>query len=248
MSDWYYTVPKKIRKRIMVVLSGMQQRCYNPKAKGYEDYGGRNIRICKDWYDEELNIRRTEPFMKWAMENGYEFGLQIDRIDNNGNYEPANCRFVTPMVNGRNKRNCKPITYKGETLCASEWAERLGIPKYIIMQRIKKGFPIEKVLSSETQQKDKQVWFRGHKVWISHLSKRFGVSRSAIRSRLKNGWSVEDAVTKKVGAGNEHPVTFGGETNSIKYFAKKFGLRYVRLCELMRSGYSIEDAIRKMKQ
>ena len=226
----------------------MTQRCYNPKAKGYKDYGGRGIRVSSEWYDEELNIVRIEPFMKWAIAKGYDRGLQIDRIDNNGNYEPSNCRFVTPMENGRNKRSCKPITYKGETLCASEWAERVGVPKYIIKERISKGKSIDEVMSPVVKKKDMQVWFRGHKVWLSHLSKRFGVSRTIIRNRIKYGWPVEIAVTKKASIGNTHLVTFAGETNSIKYFAKKFGIRYVKLCEFIRAGLSSEEAIRKLKE
>ena len=248
MSDWYYSIPKETRKRIRIVLSGMTQRCDKPKAKCYKDYGGRGIRVCKDWYDEELKLIRTEPFMQWALFNGYKSGLQIDRINNNGNYEPSNCRFVTPLENGRNKRRCKPITSNGETLCASEWAERLGIPKYIIKCRIENGLPLEKVMSSNVQNKDTQVWFRGHKVWISHLAKRFGISRSIIRSRIKHGWKIEDAVTKGVGVGHTHFVTMDGEKNSIKYFAKKYGIRYVRLCELMRAGYSIEEAIGRLRK
>ena len=248
MSDWYYTIPKETRKRIRIILSGMTQRCYNAKTNCYQDYGGRGIRVCKEWFDEELNLIRTETFMQWALTHGYKPGLQIDRIDNNGNYEPSNCRFVTPLVNGRNKRNCKPITFNGETLCLSEWAERLGIPKHVIKQRIKRGLPLEKVMVSTKQEKDELVWFRGHKVRLSHLSKRFGVSRSVIRLRLRHGWKVEDAVTKEVGVGHSHFVVMDGERNSIKYFARKYGVRYVRLCELTRAGCPIEEAIRRLKK
>ena len=108
--------------------------------------------------------------------------------------------------------------------------------------------PLEKVMSSQMQQKDAQVWFRGHRVWISHLATKFGVNRSVIRNRIKNGWSIEDAVTKEVVPGHTRLVEYGGERNSIKYFAKKLGLRYVRLCELIRAGRTVEEAIKDMKK
>ena len=248
MSDLYYKIPKETRKRIRIVLSGMTQRCYNPNAKGYKDYGGRGICVCKDWYDEELNLIRIEPFMQWALSHGYKPGLQIDRINNNGNYEPCNCRFVTPLENGRNRRSCNLITFNGETLCASEWSYRLGLPPHVIIQRIGRGLPLEKVLDSSKQEKDGLFWFRGHKVMLSHLSKMFGVSREVIRNRLRRGWEIEDAVTKEVGVGHTHLVKMEGETKSIKYFAKKYGVRYVRLCELMRAGCTIEEAIGRLRK
>ena len=81
------------------VFRSIITRCENPKAKDYHRYGGRGISICKGW--------REHPgkFIEWALTNGYQKGLQIDRIDNNGNYEPSNCHFVTPAMNVRNSRN-----------------------------------------------------------------------------------------------------------------------------------------------
>ena len=73
----------------------MKRRCNNPNCKEYPNYGGRGIRVCwESFYD----------FKKWALSNGYAPGLEIDRINNNGNYEPGNCRFVSHSINNRNKR------------------------------------------------------------------------------------------------------------------------------------------------
>jgi hypothetical protein len=78
---------------------GMISRVSNPNVKCYKDYGGRGISVCDEWRD-------FRNFMKWALENGYEegFDLEIDRINNDGNYEPLNCRFTTTSINARNKR------------------------------------------------------------------------------------------------------------------------------------------------
>ena len=72
----------------------MKLRCTNPKDKAYRRYGGRGIKICDEWLD-------YMKFKHWALENGYEPGLTIDRIDNDGNYEPDNCQFITQSENSK---------------------------------------------------------------------------------------------------------------------------------------------------
>ena len=83
------------------------QRCYNPKTIGYCNYGGRGIEVCKEWRDNPIT------FIKWALDNGWKKELHIDRIDNDGNYEPNNCRFVTVQENNCNKRNRRENEYIG---------------------------------------------------------------------------------------------------------------------------------------
>ena len=82
---------------------GMIQRCYNPKTKAYKDYGGRGITVCDEW------LHDSKAFCDWAMANGYQEGLSIDRIDVNGNYEPSNCRWATAKQQANNKRNSKKV-------------------------------------------------------------------------------------------------------------------------------------------
>ena len=75
----------------------IKARCYNSKRKDYPNYGGRGITVCKEWFCFDV-------FKNWALENGYNPGLEIDRINNDGIYCPDNCRFVTHSENNRNKR------------------------------------------------------------------------------------------------------------------------------------------------
>jgi hypothetical protein len=87
------------------VWSNMLSRCSNPKVEFYANYGGRGIVVCKEW----LNY---VPFKEWAMSNGYNSGLEIDRINNNSNYSPENCRWVTGSINSRNRRSKEGSTSK----------------------------------------------------------------------------------------------------------------------------------------
>lgn len=98
----------------------MLQRCENSHNDRYYDYGGRGISVCPAWHDSDI-------FGKWAIENGYTDGLQIDRIDNNGNYEPDNCRWVTPKFNMQNRRNSIFVTIGGTTKTLLDWCTELGI-------------------------------------------------------------------------------------------------------------------------
>lgn len=83
------------------ILKSMKRRCFDPKHKSFSRYGGRGITICGEWLVDQ------EAFYSWANANGYQPGLQIDRIDNDGNYEPKNCRWVSPSENMRNSNNAK---------------------------------------------------------------------------------------------------------------------------------------------
>jgi len=111
----------------------MKERCYNPKHRAYHRYGGRGIKICKEWL-------KYENFKKWALANGYSDELSIDRIDNDGNYEPSNCRWVTNDIQNRNKSTSVLITYNGETLSCAEWSRKLGKTNNIVTKRLAMGW------------------------------------------------------------------------------------------------------------
>lgn len=88
-----------VNKRLKGIYAGMKDRCYNSRAPQYVNYGGRGIRICKEWLDSYT------AFETWALEKGYSDDLSIDRINVNGNYEPGNCRWVDKKVQANNKRH-----------------------------------------------------------------------------------------------------------------------------------------------
>lgn len=118
---------------LIAARSRAMQRCYNPNFASYLTHGGRGIRVCDEWVDS------VDLFVDWALKNGWERGLTLDRIDNDGHYTPDNCRWADWKVQGRNRRTCLYFEHDGEKLCMSEWCERRGIPHYLALNRYKRG-------------------------------------------------------------------------------------------------------------
>ncbi len=116
----------------------MRQRCSNPKNPDYPRYGGRGIKVSQRWLTSFENFVED---MGVAPK-----GYSIDRINNNGDYEPGNCRWATQKEQQNNRSSNKNITYKGETLGICEWAERLGGGVSLVTYRLKNGWdPIQAI-------------------------------------------------------------------------------------------------------
>ena len=118
--------------RLYNVWGGMKNRCRNKNSSDYVDYGGRGISYCKEWED-------FIPFYNWAIENGYEEGLSIDRVDNNGNYEPSNCRWATTKQQANNRRTNVITEYKGQKFTLKELSEKLDISYYTVISMRDRG-------------------------------------------------------------------------------------------------------------
>ncbi len=117
---------------------GMKQRCTNPKATAYKDYGGRGIAVCERWRNSFENFLAD-------MEERPE-GTSLNRIDNDGGYSPDNCKWATKVEQGKNQRNNRMLTFEGRTMCLSEWARELDIDRKTIRDRLNRGWSMRKVL------------------------------------------------------------------------------------------------------
>lgn len=127
--------------QIYHILEHMKYRCYDVNCYNYKDYGGRGIRVCDEW------LADSSEFYRWAINNGYQKGLTIDRKDNNGLYSPDNCHWVTRKQQANNRRSSKLMEFNGKIQTVAQWAEELKIDQHTLGCRIRRGWSIEKALT-----------------------------------------------------------------------------------------------------
>lgn len=185
------------RTRISSIWKGMMGRCYNKSYKGYKNYGGRNIQVCPEWHNPLV-------FQEWAFANGYADDLTLDRIDNNGDYCPENCRWITMFEQSQNRRNCVYLEYQGKRQTLSSWARELNVSEQMLGSRLKADWPVEDLLFTPSGQipnfKKNTIFiildYKGESHGIPEWAKITGIPASTIRWRYHKGWFVEDILTK----------------------------------------------------
>jgi hypothetical protein len=119
----------------------IRSRCLNPLDSRYESYGGRGIKLCQEWQSGPA------AFVRWSLASGYAPGLQVDRRDNDGNYEPGNCRWVARTVQQRNKRNNHILEFGGQARTLAEWSEIMGIGTKTLQSRVSRGWTASRALT-----------------------------------------------------------------------------------------------------
>ena len=130
----------------------MKTRCDNPNYNEYHRYGGRGITYCEEW-------KSFDNFMEWSLKNGFNETkdnngrnlLSLDRIDNNGNYEPNNCKWSTRIEQARNKSNNKKYLYKGKEYCLRGLVELSFVNESSLRRRIKQGWAIEDAIETPSK-------------------------------------------------------------------------------------------------
>ena len=129
------------KERLYQTWKNMRKRCFNPNDNRWENYGGRGITICQEWNDYKI-------FRKWAMDNGYNDNLTIDRIDVNGNYCPENCRWADAKIQANNVSRNRIIEYEGKKMTMSEFADYIGISYSALQHRITRGWDINSIVTT----------------------------------------------------------------------------------------------------
>ena len=129
------------RTRLYFTWTSMKQRCLNEGHPSYGHYGGRGIAVCEEWL-------AFEPFYAWATASGYRDDLTIERVDNDGNYEPTNCAWIPQGQQSNNTRRTRMVAFRGERKNVAGWAAHLGINPDTICGRIYRGWDVERALAT----------------------------------------------------------------------------------------------------
>ena len=127
--------------KLFSIWCGMKKRCYNKKYEHYNVYGGKGIKVCDEWVNDYIC------FKTWSLKNGYIEGLEIDRIENDKDYCPENCRWETRKNQMRNRTNTLFLEINGEKKSFAEWCEIYNIKYKLAHARFKKGYSIENVFN-----------------------------------------------------------------------------------------------------
>jgi len=127
--------------RLYRTWASMKDRCFREKCPAYKNYGGRGITICEEWME-------FQPFYNWAMANGYQDNLTIERTDNDRDYYPENCRWIPKEDQPKNRRTLNVISFNGQTKSLSNWALKIGLSRSALKDRFKNGWSIEKALTT----------------------------------------------------------------------------------------------------
>ena len=123
-------------------LCDMKRRCNSPSNPSYYLYGARGIKVCSEWSDPQSGHAN---FYRWAMKNGYQKGMSIERIDNSRGYSPQNCKWANPKEQANNRRTNHRLTVGKITKTVSEWAEFFGISSDTALDRYERNLPFEQI-------------------------------------------------------------------------------------------------------
>lgn len=171
----------------------MKCRCHAPSGKGFKHYGARGIIVCDRWktsfaaFIQDMG-RRPGNGRKW----------QIERIDNNGNYEPSNCKWAGIKEQSRNKRCNRFFEHNGRSLILSDWATETRVSYELLKRRVlTAGWSITRAIETPVNAPRRNshfLEFQGERLPLSDMARKYGIIPQSLMTRLRKGWSLEDAL------------------------------------------------------
>lgn len=194
------TYTKANNKRLFSIWTGMKSRCYNKNTINYCNYGKKGISICEEWRNS------FEKFCIWALSNGYDETLSIDRIDPNGNYEPNNCRWATNKEQANNRTSNRYITIDGTTKTLQQWVDETGVSRDVIEYRSSIGLKDKALIMTEDEFKNSGlsnqgkndghlIEYNGEIHNIKEWAKIFNMKESLLSKRItQDGSPFEKAI------------------------------------------------------
>lgn len=216
----------------------MKDRCSNPNAVSYKNYGARGIKVCVEWND-------YTNFREWALANGYEDGLTIDRIDVDGDYEPDNCRFATMKEQNNNRRTTNLHTYKGKTQSEMQWAEEYGLSYGTLKTRLENGWDFEKALTNPVVHNEILIEYDGQTHPLKRWARIYGVCPTTLKGRLDRGWSFEDAISipPKEAPFKNLLFEYNGESHTVSEWSKLTGIPYNTVKNRIKKGLEMHHVL-----
>lgn len=187
-----YEIGYDSNSRLYCTYKNMKRRCHDKKFPKYKSYGKRGI-ICDEW-KENYNA-----FKDWALNNGYNDTLTIDRIDVNGDYEPNNCRWITKEEQMWNRTDTLYVTYKDKKYCMSYILRELGLLEHMsaIKKRMKKGYSFENAIKKPFDRR-MMIEYNGISKSIDEWANFYGIKKHTLYKRLtKMKLSFEEAIKYK---------------------------------------------------
>lgn len=148
-------------KRLQHIFNGIVTRCYNPEDRAYRWYGKKGIKICEEWLENRLS------FEQWALANGYQKGLTIDRIDESKDYCPENCRWITGSDNSKYKSTTKILKVDEEEHTGREWADVLNLGTNTINMLLRKYSKEMVVEFIRRRKQDLTKTRKSHQTWFN---------------------------------------------------------------------------------
>lgn len=179
--------------RLYTVWANMKSRCNSANRPDSEYYSGKGISYAPEW-------ERFKSFEKWALKNGYQDHLTIDRIEGDKNYEPSNCRFITMVEQQRNKSNNIILEYNGKKMTLQEWGRELKVNRSTIKSRLDAGYSVEEAFTKKrgVLKTSPLYEYKGELLSLTQLAIKANKTKVQIFNRLRSGWSIEDAVEKPI--------------------------------------------------
>jgi hypothetical protein len=161
----------------------MKQRCKNTNHQSYTYYGERGVTVCKEWEIDFMS------FYNWANENGYEEHLTIDRIDNDGNYEPSNCRWATYKEQASNKSDNNRIEIDGVVKNVTQWSEFHNINRSTLNRRISEGWDKKDYFIKLNR---RYIEINGVVKTMAQWARFYGIKYVTLKRRVYAGWDKKD--------------------------------------------------------
>lgn len=181
-------------EKLYSVWDNMRKRCSDPNGKRYKNYGGRGISVCEEWKNNYL------AFAKWAEENGYEDGLTIDRINNDGNYEPSNCRWTDRITQANNRTTNVIMEYKGFKGTIADICREFSANYGLVIERMNRGRTLAESIETKPGEmldaNSHLLTYNGETHTVAEWGRILGFkNKNTLGARLHMGWSAEKALT-----------------------------------------------------